>query len=37
MSTDIFTVRDSKLASADHVENWKAVMEPIRWLGAFRS
>jgi hypothetical protein len=30
MSIDIFTVRDGKLATAYHVENWIAAMEQIK-------
>jgi hypothetical protein len=30
MSIDMFTVRDGKLATAYHVENWMAATEQIK-------
>jgi hypothetical protein len=29
MSIDVFTVRDAKLASAYHVENWVGALEQL--------
>ena len=30
MAIDLFTVRDGKLASAYHIENWMAALEQMR-------